>query len=76
MIVDYDNNPKNSIIYSTSIILSYLKQNSGKVHFEDLYNYCKSKNMEYSIFVLSIDWMFLVGIIDEINERNEVIVCN
>ena len=76
MIVDFENNPKNSILYTTSIILYYLKTQKGKADFEYLYNYCKSLKMEYSIFVLTIDWMYLVGLITNISEENEVILCN
>jgi len=76
MIVNYESSPKNSILYSSSIIISYLKKNNRKVEFENLYNYCKSKNMDYSIFILSVDWLFLVKIIVEINYNNEVILCN
>lgn len=75
MIVDFDKNPKNSIIYSSSIVLSYLRENSGKIDFDELYRHCKDQKMEYSIFILSIDWMYLIGLIAEINERNEVILC-
>jgi len=76
MIVDFENNPKNSIIYTSSIILTLLNKNNGKMNFNDLYNYCKNNKMEYSIFILTIDWMYLVELIKEINEKNEVILCN
>lgn len=76
MIVDFENNPKNSIIYTSSIVLSFLKGNNGKGDFEELYKYCKDYKMEYSMFILTIDWMFLVGLIAEINDRNEVVLCN
>lgn len=76
MIVDFDNDPRNSIIYTSGIILSYLKCQSNSKNFHDLFGYCLSRKMEYSIFFLSLDWMFLVGIIKEINERNEVVLCD
>jgi hypothetical protein len=76
MIVDYENNPQNSIIYTSGVVLSFIKDNKGKVNFDDLYKYCKCHKMEYSIFILTIDWMFLVGIIKGINDRNEVVLCN
>jgi len=76
MIVNFENNPKNSIIYTSSIVLSFLKENNGRVNFEKLYKYCKNYKMEYSIFILTIDWMFLVGLIEDINDRNDVVLCN
>jgi len=76
MIVDFDSDPRNSIIYTSSIILSYLKNNNGMVNFEELYKYCMNTKMEYSNFILSIDWMYLVGLLQEINNRNELVLCN
>ncbi|QNU66947.1 hypothetical protein EHE19_019325 [Ruminiclostridium herbifermentans] len=76
MIVNFDSHPKNSIIYTTSIILSYLKANDGIANFEDLYKYCMDSKMDYSIFILTIDWMYLVGLVEEINNRNELVLCN
>lgn len=76
MIVDFDNDPRNSIIYASSIILLYLKQDGVSKNLEDVSQYCFNQKMEYSIFFLSIDWMYLVGIVKEINERNELVLCN
>lgn len=76
MIVDFDDNPRNSIIYTSSIILEYLKRKNTSKNLDDLCRYCLKKKMEYSILFLSIDWLFLIGIIKEINERNEVVLCD
>lgn len=76
MIVDYENSPKNSILYAGSIMLSYLKGNGRVVTFNDLYKYCKHQKMEYSIFILTVDWLFLIGVIKEINGKNEVVLCS
>lgn len=76
MIVDYENNPKNSIIYTSSIVLLYLKQNNGRADFEELFQYCKYKEMEYSRFFLTLDWMFLVRLIENIGDGNEVVLCD
>lgn len=76
MIVNFDSDPRNSIIYTSSVILSYLKQKGVSRKMDNLCKYCFDQKMEYSIFFLSIDWMYLVGIIKEINERNELILCD
>lgn len=76
MIVDFEKDPQNSIIYTASIILFFLRDNGGTVDIEELYDYCKKKGMEYSIFVLTIDWLFLIELIEKINDRNEVVLCN
>ena len=76
MLINYDSNPRNSIIYSAAIILEFLKRKQGSNNYEDVCNYCISRRMEYSIFVLSIDWLYLVGLIKEFNNRNELILCD
>lgn len=76
MIVDFDDDPRNSIIYSSSIILSYLKCKENSKSLDNIFKYCLKKKMEYSVFFLSIDWLFLLGIIKEINERNELVLCD
>ena len=76
MIVNYESNPINSIIYTASIILETLKKSNGRISFNMLHDYCLNKQMEYSIFILTLDWMFLVGLIKEINEHNEVVLCD
>ncbi|NFO57258.1 hypothetical protein FDB39_10195 [Clostridium botulinum] len=74
MIVDFDNDPRNSIIYSSSIILAYLKSEKNSKKLNNVFKYCLNKKMEYSVFFLSIDWLFLLGVIKEINERNELVL--
>lgn len=74
MLVNYDDNPKNSIVFTSSLILSYLKSNEYSNNFNELYDYCMERNMEYSLFFLSIDWLYILGVIKEINERDEVII--
>ena len=76
MIVNFDSDPRNSIIYTSSVIISYLKKKGVSKKLDALSQYCFNRKMEYSIFFLSIDWMYLVGIIKEINERNELILCD
>lgn len=75
MIVDFNRSPSNSIIYTSSIILEYLKNENNSKYLDDIFNYCTSRNMEYSNFFLSIDWLYLIGIVDKINDRDEVILC-
>ncbi|MGG7175517.1 ABC-three component system middle component 6 [Clostridium neonatale] len=76
MIVDFDDDPRNSILYSSSVILEYLKHNENSKRLDNVFKYCLNKKMEYSVFFLSVDWLFLLGVIKEINERNELILCD
>lgn len=74
MIVNFDNEPQNSLLYTAAIIINYLKSAKDKLKFEDLYNYCIDRQMENSLFYLSIDWLYLIDIIKEINDNGEVIL--
>ncbi|GEM_PF-2888806 len=76
MLVNFDEDPRNSLIYTVSIILNYLKSKNNSKNFDDLFKHCMDKRIEYSLFFLSIDWLYLVGVIREINKRNEVILCD
>ncbi|AGX44585.1 ABC-three component system middle component 6 [Clostridium saccharobutylicum] len=76
MIVDFDDDPRNSILYSSSIILEYLKHNENSKRLDSVFKYCLNKKMEYSVFFLSVDWLFLLGVIKEINDRNELVLCD
>ncbi|WP_423753759.1 ABC-three component system middle component 6 [Clostridium perfringens] len=76
MLVNFDDDPRNSLLYTVSIILEYLKCKSNSRNFDDLFKYCMDNKMEYSLFFLSIDWLYLVRVIKEINKRNEVILCD
>jgi hypothetical protein len=76
MLVNFDDDPRNSLVYTVGVILEYLRHNSSPKNFDDLFKHCMDKKVEYSLFFLSIDWLYLVGIIKEINERNEVIFCD
>lgn len=74
MIVDFNRSPSNSVIYTASIILDYLKNEKNSKVLDDIFKYCSNKHMEYSLFILSIDWLYLIGVIKKINDRNEVVL--
>lgn len=75
MIVDFNKNPSKSIIYTSSIIFDFLKNNKVN-NFDDVLEFSLSKGIDYALIFLSIDWLFLIGIIKEINNRNELILCD
>lgn len=75
MIVNFDNEPQNSLLYTAAIIINYLKSTEKRIEFEDLYNYCIDNQMENSMFYLSIDWLYLIDVIKEISNDGEVILC-
>lgn len=62
MLIPDNMNPELSIYYNGSIILSclYEKDNQNLMEL-----YCNSKNkheMSFSIFILSLDWLYLIDI--------------
>lgn len=67
--------PELSIYYNASIILSELeKQNEQK--FLELYLKVKmSNNMSFSIFVLCLDWLYLIQLA-EISEEEVIRKCS
>ena len=67
--------PELSIYYNASIILSELeKQNEQK--FLELYLKVKmSNNMSFSIFVLCLDWLYLIQLA-EISEEAVIRKCS
>lgn len=74
MLVNFDNEPQNSIIYTSAIILEYLTEKKQRIIFEELYNYCLGKKMENALFYISIDWLYLIGVIKAINNKGEVVL--
>lgn len=52
--------PELSIFYNGAIVLSELNKNPQQ-RILDLYsNVKKSNNMSFSVFVLSLDWLYLI----------------
>lgn len=52
--------PEFSIYYNASIILAELEKTPGQMLLELYYNVKKRKDMSFSVFVLSLDWLYLI----------------
>lgn len=66
--------PENSIYYNGAVILKELLKNH-KRRILDLYSdVVLSHEMSYNIFILSLDWLYLIGAIK--NKNEEVILCS
>lgn len=66
--------PEISIYYNGSIILKELKLKTKQQIFE-LYQKVKNiNNMSFSIFMLSLDWLYLIDIA-KINEEGGIELC-
>ena len=65
--------PENSIYYNGAYVLQALLDVS-RINIFDLFSkVCEKKNISYSIFILCIDWLYLLNVIKLENE--EVILC-
>lgn len=52
--------PENSVYYNGAIVLQIL-QNNGKTELFELYEKAKGvKAMSFPLFVLSLDWLYLI----------------
>lgn len=67
--------PENSIYYNASFLIEALKINKSYILL-DLFLIIKSKKeMSFSVFVLCIDWLYLIEIIT-LNKEGEIILCS
>ena len=52
--------PENSIYYNGAVVLKVL-QNNNKLEMLELYNKVKPiRNMSFPVFILCLDWLFLI----------------
>lgn len=53
--------PENSIYYNGAVVLQVL-QNNDKLEMLELYHRVKEvRNMSFPVFVLCLDWLFLIN---------------
>jgi hypothetical protein len=67
--------PENSVYYNGSFVLEALQKQTSQ-NILDLYQTVKVKrNMSFSIFVLCLDWLYLLDVA-KLNTEGEVILCS
>lgn len=66
--------PELCIYYNGSVILAELGKKTEQKLLELYYNVKKSNDMSFSVFVLSLDWLFLIQSA-QINEKGVVRKC-
>lgn len=74
MLLPDNTHPKLSIYYNGSIILAELEKISEQKLLELYFNVKKSHDMSFSVFVLSLDWLYLTQSA-QINEKGLVSKC-
>jgi len=66
--------PELTIYYNGSIVLNTL-QNNDNIEMLELYSKVKKiQNMSFSIFVLSLDWLYLIDV--AILQKEKVKLCS
>ena len=66
--------PELSIYYNGYVILTELEKKTEQMILELYYNVKKSNNMSFSVFVLSLDWLYLIQLA-QISEEGVVRKC-
>lgn len=67
--------PENTIYYNGAFVLETLKSDNPK-NILDLYQATKlKKEMSFSIFVLCLDWLYLLEIA-KVNNKGEIRLCS
>ena len=66
--------PELSIYYNGYFILTELEKKTQQMLLELYYNVKKSNNMSFSVFVLSLDWLYLIQLA-QISEKGVVRKC-
>lgn len=66
--------PELSIFYNGSVILTELEKEPEQTILELYNNVKKSNDMSFSVFVLSLDWLYLIQSA-QINEKGVVRKC-
>lgn len=64
--------PENSIYYNGAIVLQVL-QNNNKLEMLELYHRTKIvRNMSFPVFILCLDWLFLINAAELKKEKVEL----
>ncbi|MFT4444965.1 ABC-three component system middle component 6 [Parvimonas sp. G1967] len=66
--------PELSIYYNGSVILTELDKIPEQKLLELYYNVKKSYDMSFSVFVLSLDWLYLIQLA-QINDKGVIKKC-
>lgn len=74
MLIPDNVRPENSIYFNGAIILKILIEKRKRMLIELYCDVMLSHKMSYNVFILSLDWLFLIGTITYKNE--EISICS
>lgn len=64
--------PQNSIYYNGAVVLQVLQEND-KLEMLELYHLTKKiRNMTFPVFILCLDWLYLINVAVLKNEKIEL----
>ncbi len=66
--------PENSIYFNGALVLEELKKNPIQDLLELFENVRLNRKMSFPIFILSLDWLYLIEIA-ELNQNGEIKLC-
>ncbi|MBB5623206.1 hypothetical protein HDE69_004289 [Pedobacter cryoconitis] len=67
--------PENTVYFNGAYVLQVLQQRPLQTYLELYQNVKAIKNMAYSMFILCLDWLFLLNAA-QINSQGEVELCS
>ena len=73
MLIDYDSHPKKSLLYNASMILNFLMKRKT-VDLDEMNDFCKKNEIEYPQMIYSLDWLYLIGRINDIDGQGRIIL--
>ena len=76
ILLDRNNQPKNTVYYLSAVIYGYLKKN-GSIGLIDLYKRISNKvlkrKLNFEFFSLAVDFLFLIDKVD-VNNKGDIYV--
>lgn len=67
--------PDNSVYYNGALVLSSLQKVTKQNLIDLFYDVKQRKNMTFSVFVLCLDWLFLLNVA-KLNSYGDVELCS
>lgn len=75
MLILTERNPDTSLYYLGSLIIEFFYENNQQYYMTELYSQIL-KNIDIPLhrFILTLDWLFMLGVINE-NDSGKIVLC-
>ncbi|WP_213074488.1 ABC-three component system middle component 6 [Acinetobacter pittii] len=75
MLILTERNPETSLYYIGSEILKILSEYDGDLYLSEIYNkFSKKKKIGLNRLILSLDWLFMIGLVEE-SKEGKISIC-